>query len=211
MKILITGGATWVKVDDVRILTSIFTGKTAFFLAEYFAAKGCEVTLLCNRHCLGSAIKKVTVVSFKYYHELKKALEDTLNRNRYDLIIHSAAVSDYKVKRPREGKIASRKKEIIIRLGPLAKLTGIIRRLAKGACLVQFKLEVSRENLMQKARSSLKTNRFDFVVANALGDLGSKYKAFIIGRTNDIKEVNSKIALANYLVRQAALHRKNRP
>ena len=36
MKVLITGGATWIKIDVVRIITNIFTGKTALFLAKEF-------------------------------------------------------------------------------------------------------------------------------------------------------------------------------
>ena len=34
MKVLITAGATWVKIDDVRIITNRFTVNTGLYLAK---------------------------------------------------------------------------------------------------------------------------------------------------------------------------------
>ena len=36
MKVLITAGPTWIKVDDVRVITTIFSGNTGIFLAKNF-------------------------------------------------------------------------------------------------------------------------------------------------------------------------------
>ena len=48
MKVLITGGPTWVKIDEVRIITNIFTGRTALFLAKEFKRRKYDVTLIIN-------------------------------------------------------------------------------------------------------------------------------------------------------------------
>jgi len=37
MKILISGGSSWVKIDSIRVITNIFTGKTAYYLAKRFS------------------------------------------------------------------------------------------------------------------------------------------------------------------------------
>ncbi len=34
MKVLVTAGSTWTKIDDVRIITNRFTGKTGLGLAQ---------------------------------------------------------------------------------------------------------------------------------------------------------------------------------
>ena len=196
MKVLITGGPTWIKVDDVRILTNIFTGNTSLFLAKYFSRRGNKVTLLLNPHRIKALPKNPKIIYFRYYADLKKRLQNQLKAKSFDAIIHSAAVSDYKTTKPSKGKISSKKNKINLELVPTQKLIGFIRKYAKKSCLVQFKLEVNRKGLLHKAYASLKRNRADFVVANVLKDLRSGYKGFIIDKKKRIIEVNSKDSLA---------------
>ena len=56
-KILITAGPTWVRLDDVRVITNVFTGKSGVALAESLARKGHTVTLLLGPG--GAPVKKV--------------------------------------------------------------------------------------------------------------------------------------------------------
>ena len=46
MKVLITAGATREPIDEVRFLSNVSTGATGAALAENFARRGHEVTLL---------------------------------------------------------------------------------------------------------------------------------------------------------------------
>jgi phosphopantothenoylcysteine synthetase/decarboxylase len=198
MKVLITAGPTWVKIDDVRIVTNVFTGRSGLYLAQQFRKKGHSVTLVINPHCLGK-IKGMKVIPFHYFEDFKKAVSEELKSSFYDAVIHTAAVSDYKLRSVFKGKIASGKDELVLNMKPAEKIIKTIRRLARKSVLIQFKLEAERKGLVDKAYNSLVENKSDFVVANALRDLKRKYKAFIIDRNKDIIEVNSKPGLFNNL------------
>jgi len=202
MKILITAGSTWIKVDEVRVLTNKFTGKTGLYLAQELKKKGYTATLLINPHCIGE-VKGVKAVYYRYFDEFKTAVRKLLKNNHFDMIVHAAAVSDYKVKSAFEGKIPSGKKELNLKLAPAEKIIKQIRKLAKRSILVQFKLEVKRKGLCEKALKSLKENKSNYVVANALEDLKRKYKAFIIDKDKNIIVINSKKNLARGIINVA--------
>ncbi|MBU0693256.1 MAG: hypothetical protein KKC11_01090 [Candidatus Omnitrophica bacterium] len=201
-KILITAGSTWVKIDDVRILTNIFTGKTGIYLAEKFNQLGYPVTLFLNPHCVERKITRgIKVIPFRYYDDLEGELIKELKKNDYDVIIHSAAISDYKLKEAFKGKIPSGRKELTLKLTPTAKIIKTIRKLAKETFLIQFKLQVGRKGLIEKAYQSLRENKSDLVVANIYEDLKEGYKAFIINKDKKRMLVTSKKSLFDNLHR----------
>jgi len=96
MRVLITAGSTSVKIDQVRTISNIFKGRTGAAIADYFAKQGVRVTLVTSDP---TSICKPNLESvfYKYYHELANILAADITNIRYDAIIHSAAVSDYKV------------------------------------------------------------------------------------------------------------------
>jgi len=200
IRILVTAGATWTKIDEVRVLTNIFTGKMGLYLAKALKAKGYSVTLIINPHCTGK-ITKVKAIYYHFFDEFGAALKKILKIQRFDAIIHMAAVSDYILKRVHKGKISSGQKELNLKLVPAKKIIKMIRRLAKKSILIQFKLEMNREGIIKKAYDSLRKNDSDFVVANALEDLKKKYQSFIINREGKITKVNSKKSLIDNLNR----------
>ena len=198
MRILVTAGATWVKIDQVRILTNIFTGRMGMYLAKSLKDKGHSVTLLINPHCLGE-LKGIKAVYYRYFDEFESALNKILEKNRFDGIIHTAAVSDYRLKRPFKGKVSSGRDFLRLELIPTKKIIKRIRKLAKKTTLIQFKLETDKIGLIKKAYNSLKDNNSDFVVANALEDLKKKYRCFIINKIGKVFEVRSKGGLADHI------------
>lgn len=191
MQILITAGSTWTRIDQVRILTNRFSGKTGLYLANKLAEKGHQLTLIINPHSVGK-IDNLKTFSFYYFDEFKNRLETILKNNKFDAIIHMAAVSDYLPKVSRKGKIASGQKDLNISLVPAPKVIKQIRKLAKKAILIQFKLEVKKERIIEKAYLSMKKNGSDYVVANALEELKSGYKAVLIDRQKKIIDIASK-------------------
>ena len=194
MKILITAGASWIKVDDVRVFTNRFTGKTGLYLAKELKEKGHPITLLINPHCLGK-VDGFKVIYYKYFDEFKKTIIKLLKKKKYDLIIHSAALSDYRLGKAYSGKISSKKKSIRLELIPTEKLIKKIRALAKESLLVQFKLEPRQRGIINKAYKSLRENRSDFVIANALEDLQTGYKGFLINRDKKVIPLASRNSL----------------
>ena len=200
MKILITAGATWVRLDAVRILTNHFSGATGLYLAKDLKKKGHSVTLLVNPHCL-EPIKGLKYFHYHYFAEFKDKVIKLLKNRKYDVIIHTAAVSDYKLKTVYKGKISSGRKSLSLKLIPTEKIINKIRRLAKKAILVQFKLEAKNKGIINKAYQSLKANKSDFVVANSLEDISKSYKAWLIDNKKKAFKIGSKKALADALNR----------
>ncbi len=93
MNILITGGGCEEAIDNVRSICNFSTGRTAVTLAEYFAAKGCQVHCLLGKRAIKTDRCKVTV--FSDFKSLQSLLKNECTSTKYDLIIHAAAVSDY--------------------------------------------------------------------------------------------------------------------
>ncbi len=196
MKILITAGSTWAKIDQVRILTNRFSGKTGLYLAKQLTKKGHQVTLIINPHSIGK-INNLKTFSFYYFQEFKKRLETILKNKKFDVIIHMAAVSDYLPRVSKQDKIPSSKKDLNISLVPAPKIIKQIRKLAKESILIQFKLEVRKEGIIKKAYLSMKKNGSDYVVANALEELKNGYRAVLIDPDKNTTWINSKDDLAN--------------
>jgi len=197
-KILITAGSTWAKIDEVRVLTNIFTGRTGIELARALQKTGCRVTLLVNPHCVSKELSGLNAIEFFYYDEFKAKVVSLLKEKEFDAIIHTAAVSDYFLPKPIENKIPSGKKSLVFKLKPTQKIIKLMRVLNPGALLIQFKLEKSAKGLVDKAYSSLKANDSDFVVANALEDIDKKY---LISREKSIIKADGTAQLAQNLAK----------
>jgi len=205
MRVLVTAGATWVKVDDVRILTTVFTGNTGLRIAQGLACAGHQVTLIINTHCLPDLrAQNLRVLPFRYLDELEAAVVKELLTNPCDAIIHSAAVSDYEIANVYKGKIASNKKELALKLAPAPKIIKIMRKLSPRAVLVQFKLEAKSKGLLKKAYASLKKNNSDFVVANSYQDICCRYKAYLLDKSGKAKLVSSLDQMVSALIGQLA-------
>ena len=197
MKVLVTAGSTNVMIDQVRCISNIFKGKTGNAIAEYFNNTQSDVTVITSSpdYFKNHAIK---VLPYKTYDELYSLMEQEITTGNYDVVIHSAAVSDYKVegtyvyktypqgdKRDELGwaigpglskvdsskKISSTEKELYLKLVPTEKIIDKIRSPwgFKGK-LVKFKLQVgiSESELMNIAQKSMSDSNADFIVANCL-------------------------------------------
>jgi phosphopantothenoylcysteine decarboxylase/phosphopantothenate--cysteine ligase len=196
--ILITAGPTWVALDKVRVISNIATGETGILLAEKLKSLGAKVTLVLGPVGICSLNKEIKLLRFKFFDELRNIIIRELRSHKYDIIIHSAAVSDFGHREPIKNKLDS-SKICNIRLVPLPKIIRDIRRLALNAKLVMFKLEtgVSEKTLIKRARESYRIYKADLVVANRLFP---EYKAFILDRNNIYDEGISRKQLIKKLV-----------
>ena len=178
MKMLITGGNTQTPIDSVRSITNIFKGKTSIQIAAA-ANTYYEVTLLGNKEMSSSVSDGINFVPYRTYDELYSSMESLIKQNKYDVIIHSAAVGDYKVDGVydanmqlinNDGKVGSSHNELYLKLVPTEKIVDKIRDWGFGGKLVKFKLQVnmSDEELIKIAEASRLTSNADFIVANCL-------------------------------------------
>lgn len=208
MKVLITAGSTQSQIDQVRVLTNIFHGRTGYTLAHQFSSFGHEVMLLTSdpniwENPVGVRSQVPYLVrKFKTFDQLAILMEEEIRNGGYDVIIHSAAVSDYKVEgvytnddgnlNPVDSgsKISSQHGELYLRLVPTFKIVDKIRSdWGFSGELVKFKLQVgiSDEELIEIAKRSRVTSDADIIVANCL-EWARDY-AYVIGRDSIAKKV----------------------
>ena len=103
-KILITAGPTNEYVDEVMKITNMSTGRLGIELSRELTSRGNEVTLICTRSVARSGLYEryhladntlLRTVQIETTEQMFKALEAE-QENNYDLVVHAAAVGDYK-------------------------------------------------------------------------------------------------------------------
>ncbi len=221
MKILITAGATMTMIDQVRAITNIFKGKTGSSIALHLNSRH-EVTLLTSnpelveRHAGYLSGYFCRVCKYKTFDDLARLMEFEVRYGHYDVIIHSAAVSDYQVVGvfvdengklnavDASKKISSKNPEMYLKLAPTFKIVDKLRtEWGFKGILIKFKLQVgiSETELIKIAQKSRADSDADFIVANCL-EWANKY-ALIIDR-NDIVERVSRTELPQAIERRLA-------
>ncbi len=183
MKVLITCGPTWVPIDGVRVISNRSTGEMGHALARAFLKRKARVTLLEGPMA---------------FDELKSVLEKEV-RKGHDVVIHAAAVSDFKLKTPLKGKISSRK-PLVLKLVPTPKIIASIKKWSPRTFLVGFKLQpgLTRSRVRRLTQELFRTG-CDLVVANTIEN---GYKGFIVNPDGAVlAEARSKATLARHLAR----------
>ena len=96
-------------------------------------------------------------------------------RQRFDIVILAAAVSDYTVENPSKTKIKSSSDKMIVKLRKVPKIINEVKKIQKDVFLVGFKAEtdVSQEKLIALSRKKLHESDADIIIAN---DIGKKYR-----------------------------------
>ena len=204
-KILITAGPTWVAVDKVRVITNIFGGALGTIIAEQAKKTGAQITLLMGpgRARLPAENKNFRIVKFKYYDDLLALVKREVGSKKYDIVIHSSAVSDYRPILAKEKKIKSGRKNLVIRLRPTPKIVNLMKRLDPKIFLVKFKLEVDlkKQELIDIAYRSLRESQADLIVANDFKTVAKNHEAFIIEPDKTIHAYKDKEKIAAGLLR----------
>ena len=198
-RILVTAGPTWVAIDKVRVITNIFSGRTGTLIAKEAKKQGAKVKLLLGPGSFESP-KNVNISRFYYFDQFYRLMQNELRQNKYDIVIHSAAISDYQPVKKYLKKIPSDKKNFFIKLKPCPKIIKIIKKLQPQTFLVQFKLEVGKttKQLIDIAYRSMLKNNADLVVANDLTNLNT---AYLIDSNKVITRVARRTELAKKLLR----------
>ncbi len=103
-KILITAGPTNEYIDEVMKITNMSTGRLGLELTNNFLKNGDQVTLIGTRSIFRSGLferyqpennPNFRGIPIETTEDMQLALRQEGN-NQYDLVIHSAAVGDYK-------------------------------------------------------------------------------------------------------------------
>ncbi len=102
--ILITTGPTNEYIDEVMKITNMSTGRLGIELARHYLEMGANVTLIATRSVFRSGLYEryglanqtnLHGIPIETTEDMYNALESE-SKNKYDLVIHSSAVGDYK-------------------------------------------------------------------------------------------------------------------
>ena len=215
-KVVVSGGGTIEKIDDVRYISNFSSGKMASNLALALYLKGAEVCLVSSKFPFALP-SEIYTLDYEDSEELQDYLTDCIrvakkgvitkptlmddsipqNIQKIPYLFMTAAVSDYKPKFPQKGKL---KKDM---LGndwqlELVKNEDILSSLNKdGIISIGFKAEMDEQTAIENAKKMLETKEIDGVCLNLISknNFGSDENE-IIFMTKD-KEV--KIPQANKL------------
>ncbi len=180
MTCVVTAGATWEPLDQVRRLTNFSTGRLGTELAGYLSDAGHKVILLLAESATYAGQRRAQrIESFSTTESLRERLAE-LAGDGIGAVFHSAAVSDFKfgkvwsrgaageLSELHLGKLPTRQGALVAELVPTLKIISALRGWFPQARLVGWKYEVdcSRGDVLTAARRQIADNLTDACVAN---------------------------------------------
>lgn len=190
IKIVITGGPTYEKIDACRGIINQSSGKMACAIAREALARGADVTMVYGpaREEPPSGVKVIKVVSAQnMINETMEAIKEA------DVLISVAAIADYSPKAVK-GKLGSNE-ELTLELKRNPKLVALIKKRFPKKLVVGFKLEETiRED---KALEYMRESGVDLMVANSTKAINADTAEVVIldGKTRKpVKGTKSEIA-----------------
>ncbi len=171
-KILVTSGPTREPVDPVRFISNPSSGKMGLAVARAAEYRGGEVTLITGPTHLPDP-NNVKVIRIQTAREMAQAVFDNVAHS--DIIIKTAAVSDYRPKDPATQKIKKEKGKRVLYLERTQDILKEIGRRKKDQILVGFAAET--ENLEQHAETKRVEKNLDIIVGNIVGEPSSGFGA----------------------------------
>ncbi len=164
-RVLITAGPTVEKIDPIRAITNLSSGKMGYSIAEAAIEMGAEVTLVSGPTNL-TAPASAKVVAVESAAEMLKAV--MANINNQDIFISVAAVADYRVASPSTEKIKKSNAALNIELVPNEDILAKVAALPNTPFCVGFAAE--SENLLAYAEEKRKRKRIPLIVANLVSE-----------------------------------------
>ncbi len=184
-KIIVTAGGTREQIDPVRVIANKSSGKMGVALAEKLYLMGAKVLLIraATSVTAGFPIKEVIFDNGKQLAEIiRKYIRS------YDLLFHSAAVSDFILEKKSLKKIDS-SKSINLRLKPAVKILHQIKIWNPKIKLIGFKAvyKLTDKKMIEEGLKKIKQSKADYIIVN---DVGRKGVGFEVD-TNEVIIVSS--------------------
>jgi phosphopantothenoylcysteine decarboxylase/phosphopantothenate--cysteine ligase len=164
-RILITAGPTIEKIDPVRAITNLSSGKMGYSIAEAAIEMGAEVTLVS-----GPTNLKVPDLTKVFTVESGAEMLNAVMANitNQDIFISVAAVADYRVARPSTEKIKKSNVALNIELVPNEDILAKVAAMPDAPFCVGFAAE--SENLLAYAEDKRKRKNIPLIVANLVSE-----------------------------------------
>lgn len=165
MKILVTAGPTYERIDPVRFIGNYSTGKMGFAIARACADAGHEVVLVAGPVQLTVCHPNIRRIDVESAGDMYQAVMD--NFGTVDGAVLCAAVADFTPITVADRKIKRLSDNLIVELRPTQDIAAAV-----GACkrpdqfTVGFALETDDEE--SHALDKMRRKNFDFIVLNSL-------------------------------------------
>jgi phosphopantothenoylcysteine decarboxylase/phosphopantothenate--cysteine ligase len=207
-RVVVSGGGTIEKIDDVRYISNFSSGKMASSLAKALYIKGADVCLVTTK-VDRTLPKGVYIIDVEDAKEMQEYLTDALRVAKKGVmtkptlmgegtpeliqkrpyLFMAAAVSDYKVKFKQSGKL---KKSTLGKTWSLEleENSDILMNIDKeGIFSVGFKAEMDQESGKENAKNMLVKKNLDAVCFNDVGEnsFGSDDNAITLFTKTQVK------------------------
>ena len=180
-KVLVTAGPTREHIDPVRFITNHSSGKMGFSLAKAAKFKGAEVVLICGPNNLKKP-QGIKYIEVETAEQMQKAVE--ADYGDADILLMSAAVSDYQAKEVSPEKIKKNSSKIAFQLKKTPDILHLLGKKKSNCVHIGFALET--ENGIANATKKLKTKNLDLIVLNNPLEPGAAFG----GDTNIVSLIN---------------------
>lgn len=181
-KVLVLTGGTSEKIDTVRVLTNISSGKMGYNIAKSFLKFGAKTTLLSTKE-IENYLPFENIIIKNDSKSIYNYIKD--NYSKFDIIVNAAAISDITPKNTYDKKI---KKDTLLvddKLNIDFEITNdVLKYLGnnklKNQIIIGFAAET--DNIFENAQKKLKNKNVDYIILN---DVSNKE----IGFNSDYNEV----------------------
>lgn len=161
LRVLITAGPTFEAIDAVRGITNLSSGKMGYAVARAALEAGAEVALISGPTCqTPPPVARLTRVTSA--QQMLEAVEAAIDET--DIFISVAAVADYYVLNPSEGKIKKDAHILTLELAPNPDILANVGSRANPPFCVGFAAE--SENIEEYAELKRRRKHLPLIVAN---------------------------------------------
>jgi len=173
--VVVTLGATRSAIDDVRYVQNTSSGKTGYRIADDLYRHGMDVTCVSGVTTVNKPEWLPLDIKCPEPDSMLNELK-ALTKDNIDVWIHAAAVLDYVIPEPVEGKIASLQGDLNIQLKEGAKHISELKEMCDGAVRIGFKLEsgIKQKDLVHRAHAQIQTAGMTATIANRMEDYGKE-------------------------------------
>ena len=161
-KILVSAGPTYENIDPVRFIGNRSSGKMGFAIAKAAYLRGADVTLVSGPSSQ-SIYPEIKMIKVRSASEMEKAVKKEMDKN--NLLIMSAAVSDFRPVKTASNKIKKEKGVMDLKLEINPDILSSIK--TKKAKVIGFALETQNE--LSNAKKKLKEKHLNMIVLNSPG------------------------------------------
>ncbi|MAI04625.1 MAG: hypothetical protein CMA07_02830, partial [Euryarchaeota archaeon] len=175
--VVITLGATRTAIDDIRYVQNTSSGYTGYMIASELYRHGMDITCVSGVTTIDKPSWLSLDIECPDPDDMLEELK-ALTKDNIDVWIHSAAVLDYVIPDPVEGKIASLQGDLDIQLKEGAKHITELRESCNGAVRIGFKLEsgIKQKDLVHRAHAQIQSAGMTATIANRMEDYGKEGK-----------------------------------